>query len=196
MGLETSVSDFFKDILAEHDIEPEAQPIAEPEPPAEFVPPPRIQSPYRENSDPVSFHIGAWDWDRPWWWRLALPWPRWPEPGAVATPEIEATYDREHDLAFRARQMLWDYLWFVATEHLHPGFFEVGINNSRELANERLAWLKGVWSSRGMRCPDEDEFIAMAIEPKPPIPSRPAGTGREKEKDAEGNGSSGRTNPA
>ena len=34
--------------------------------------------------------------------RLALPWPRYPEPGALATDEIAAAYSREWHLAFEA----------------------------------------------------------------------------------------------
>lgn len=185
------MSNFFKELLAEHDIEQdiELEPV-EPETPKlpkDWVPPPRIQTPHRENSDHATFRIGAWDYHRPWWWRLALPWPRWPEPGAVATPEIETAYDREQHLALEAEEMLGHYLRFVAAKHLQPNFFDVGIDNCEELAAERLAWLKGVWTSRGFKCPDEHEFIAMAIEPKPPQPGPKPSRG----KDAESIGSSG-----
>jgi hypothetical protein len=192
---------FFRELLADHDIEiepvvadGEVEPEIPPPPRKEYVIPPRIQTPHRENSDPQSFSIGAWDYHSSWWWHLALPWPRWPEPGAIATPEIEAEYDKEHHLVFEAQDVLWRYLWFVASKHKQPDFFEIGANNCEELANERLAWLKGVWSSRGMKCPDEQEFIAMATEAKPPTPSR--GPAQGAGKDAEDIGSAGRTSPA
>ena len=162
-------SDFFKNILAEHDIEPlvpeiESAPVT---PQEEFVPPPRIQTPHKENSDPTTFKVGTWEEDRGHWGRMALPKPRYPEPGAVATPEIAAAYDKEWDLQFEARDTLERYLLFVKTNHLRPGFFEVGTDNHEQLANERLAWLRGVWNSRGLRCHEQAEFVAMALE-KPP----------------------------
>src|SRR5437899_2466736 len=109
-------SDFFKNILAEHDIEPlvpeiESAPKVTPE--EDFVPPPRIQTPHKENSDPTTFKVGTWERDRGSWIRLALPHPRWAEPGAVATPEVARVYDTECAVALDAEIVMRQYLWYI-----------------------------------------------------------------------------------
>ena len=162
------MSDFFKDILAEHDIEPlDIETPEETLPKPEYKPQPRIQTPHKENSDPTTFRVGTWEQDRGRWRRMALPNPRYTEPGAVATPEIAAAYDKEWGLQFETQDALERYLLFVRIKHLRPGFFEVGTDNYEQVANERLAWLRGVWNSRGLRCPESNEFVAMAIESPP-----------------------------
>jgi hypothetical protein len=159
------MNDFFTDILAEHEIE-----LTEIEPAPAVTPewkpaPPRIQRAHRQNSDPATFKVGAWEWQKPnRWIRLALPHPRWVEPGAVATPEVARVYDAECALALEAEIVMRQYLWYVKFNKLHPGFHN---DISHGLAAERIAWLKGVWASRQIRCPDDNEFVAMAIEPEP-----------------------------
>ena len=161
------MNDFFKDILAEHDIEllvPEIE-SAPVTPEEEFVPPPRIQTPHKENSDPVTFKVGTWEWQPPRSWiRLALPHPRWPAPGTIASDEVARVYDAERSLALEAEIVMRQYLWYVKFQALYSDYFN---ETSHGLAAERIAWLKGVWTSRGIRCPEPDEFVKMAIEPPP-----------------------------
>lgn len=156
-------NDFFKDILADHQIEFETP---EEKPKLEWKPEPRIQTPHRENSDPATFKVGAWERQPPGRWiRLALPNPRWPEPNAIATDEIARVYDAQCALALEAEIVMRQYLFYVKCRALYSAdYFN---DSSHGLAAERIAWLKGVWSSRGIRCPDENEFVAMAIEPPP-----------------------------
>src|SRR6266480_8018837 len=98
-------------MLAEHEIETLVEPI-EPAPavPEEWKPQPRIQTPYKENSDPATFKVGTWERQPGGWIRLALPNPRWPEPNAIATDEIAATYDAEWSLQLEAQLTLEHYL--------------------------------------------------------------------------------------
>ncbi len=160
--------DFFKEILADHEIEPLAE--IEPAPEVDYKPAPRIQTPHKPNSDHATFTVGTWEWQPPRSWiRIALPHPRYPPPGAIATDEIARAYDADCSLALEAEIVLRQYLWFVALKHKQPSFFEVGIDSHESLANERIAWLKGVWTSRNIRCPEPHEFIAMAIEPHPKL---------------------------
>ncbi len=171
------MNDFFKDILAEHDIEPlveqfESAPKVTPE--EEWKPEPRIQTTHKENSDVSTFKVGTWEEQRPGKWiRLALPHPRWPEPGAIATEEIARVYDAEWSLALEAEIVMRQYLFYVKFRALHSADYFNDISHG--LAAERVAWLKGVWSSRGIRCPEPDEFKKMALELEP-------GSGRGKGK--------------
>jgi len=160
------MNDFFKDILAEHEIEPLVEMEIEPAPtPEEFVPPPRIQTPHKENSDPVLFKVGVWEQEpRGSWIRLALPNPRWPEPGAIATDEVAHVYDAECSLALDAAIVMRQYLWYVKFETLHPDFHN---EPSHQLAAERISWLRGLWNAKKIRCPDQDEFVKMSLEPPP-----------------------------
>jgi len=158
-------SDFFKNILAEHDIEPlveqiESTPKVTPEKPE-----PRIQTPHKENSDPATFNVGTWEWQPPGSWiRLALPHPRYPSPGDTATDEVARAYDAEWSLALEAEIVMRQYLWYVKFDKLHPGFHN---EISHGLASERIAWLRGLWNAKNIRCPEPNEFVKMAIEPEP-----------------------------
>jgi hypothetical protein len=162
-------NDFFKDILADHEIELVETDIPAPTvlPEKEYKPEPRIQTPHKENSDPATFKVGTWEWQPGSWIRLALPHPRWPEPSAIATDEVARVYDAECALRLEAEIVLRQYLWYVKFDVLHPGFHS---EPSHQLAGERIAWLKGVWNSRSIRCPEPNEFVAMAIEPEPRTP--------------------------
>jgi len=158
--------EFFKDLLAEHEIELTETEI-EPAPTVtpEWIPQPRIQRPHREKSDPATFKVGTWEWQPPRnWIRLALPHPRYPSPGALATDEVAHVYDAECALRLDAEIVLRQYLWYVKFRALYSDYHN---EISHGLAAERIAWLRGVWNSRGIRCPEPDEFLAMAIEPEP-----------------------------
>ncbi len=161
------MNDFFKDVLAEYEIEPLDIEAVEPTvvTPKEWKPQPRIQTPHKENSDPATFKVGTWEQQRPGKWiRLALPHPRFPEPGAIASDEIARVYDAQCALALEAEIVMRQYLFYVKFRALYSADYFNDISHG--LAAERIAWLKGVWSSR-VRCPDENEFVAMAIETPP-----------------------------
>ncbi len=158
---------FFNQILAEHDIEPlvpeiESAPKVTPE--EEFVPPPRIQTPHKENSDPTTFKVGTWERDRGSWIRLALPHPRWAEPGAVATPEVARVYDTECAVALDAEIVMRQYLWYIKFQVVYCDYHNEA---SHQLAAQRIAWLRGLWNAKNIRCPREDEFEKMALESPP-----------------------------
>ncbi len=159
--------DFFKSILADHEIELTETNIESPKvTPEEWKPEPRIQTPHKENSDVSTFKVGTWEEQRLGKWiRLALPHPRWPEPGAIATDEIARAYDAEWSLALEAEIVMRQYLFYVKFRALHSADYFNDISHG--LAAERVAWLKGVWSSRGIRCPEPDEFKKMALEREP-----------------------------
>jgi hypothetical protein len=84
--------------------------------------------------------------------RMALPRPKWPSPGAIATSEIAAEYYREHDIFFNANQRLKDVLVFLKfnADPEHPEW-SVPDPRAARLAAARAAVAGGMIPTRRSR---------------------------------------------
>jgi hypothetical protein len=107
--------------------------------------------------------------------RMALPRPKWPEPGTPATPEIEAAHRREDDIFFNANQRMKDVLVFLKfnPDPEHPEWSE----DSVQRAAENPKFLEGLWTARGFKIPTRDELLEMARQTTPApeeIPAKPS----------------------
>jgi hypothetical protein len=108
---------------------------------SEFDETPRFQSEHRSSSDPRTFHAGDIKplphcGDQPAFpERMAIPYPRYPSPGAPLTAEIESAFQKEHSL------------WMIANRSLMYciRFFETGSDYGSE-----LAFLQGLWNGRNI----------------------------------------------
>jgi hypothetical protein len=93
-------------------------------------------------------------------YRMALPRPKWPEPGAAITPEIAAEHNREHEVYFWANSRLKDLLVFLAfnPDPENPEWSEESVRR----AGENLKFLQGLWTARNFAIPSREELVAMA----------------------------------
>jgi hypothetical protein len=104
--------------------------------------------------------------------RMALPRPKWPEPGAIATPEIESEHRREHEIFFNANQRLMDVLVFLKfnpdPDNLHWS------EEACQRAGENQKFLEGLWTANGFKIPTRDELLEMARKTTPAPEEIPA----------------------
>jgi hypothetical protein len=140
---------------------------------------PQIQ-PENEYSpeDPAKFmpwrRLGPRDYDETF---FALPRPRWPNPGEPMTPEVWQTYHDELQLDTEAGSHLRRYFdwvrgpkWYLAamppeTEG-EPHYYvhdRKRYHDAAESAAQDLAWLSGLWRSRGIPIPTFEELENMKV---------------------------------
>jgi hypothetical protein len=125
--------------------------------PDDWVPPVVYQSQHEPGSDPATFKIGDW-WvdsrtgkkER----RQAICHPRFPNPGAVLTKEVDREYWEEWQLWLSASMHLETCIRLTADRLRGTGFnrhvdYWEDSDEKRQLA-EHWNFLLGVWQSRGM----------------------------------------------
>jgi hypothetical protein len=108
-------------------------------------------------------------------YRMALPRPQWPEPGAVATTEVAAECNREHEIYFSANSRLKDLLVFLMfnPDSDVPEWSQEAIQR----AGENLKFLQGLWTARNLTIPSREQLVEMARQTKlapEEIPAKPA----------------------
>jgi hypothetical protein len=116
---------------------------------SEFDEKPRVQPEHRAGSDPQTFRAGDINplpshSDKPEFpERMAIPYPRFPVPGAPLTKEIASGFETEQTL------------WMVANRSLMfcIRFFETGPSYESE-----LAFLRGLWNGRNIEPPSREQF--------------------------------------
>jgi hypothetical protein len=133
--------------------------------PADWVPPVRYQSEPEPGSDPASFKIGDW-WvdsrtgkkER----RQAICHPRFPNPGAVLTKEIDREYWEEWDLWLSASMRLELCIMFTAARlrgYRYNRYIDTWEDSDeKKTFDENWAWLCGMWQSRGMTAPTTEDL--------------------------------------
>jgi hypothetical protein len=137
-----------------------------------YVPKPRYQSPHEPNSDPATFKIGDTFSDvRPSGhrgpfdeMRQAIPHPRYPQPGALTTPEIEKVYWDELGVWAKANDILRSLIW-RRTEILEGDVWAAHRREWQDVQDaERMQFLLGLWAGRGMTPPSEEQWDQLARE--------------------------------
>ena len=140
--------------------------------PEDWTPPVRYQSEHEPGSDPATFKVGdiyidvraGGSYGPAHEKRQAIPHPRYPEPGAVITPEISEAYGSEEMVWAEACRTL-DNVLFLTHHRLakNPYFLDP---NSDEWLARSWNWLLGLWAARGMTAPDKLTIELWARERK------------------------------
>jgi hypothetical protein len=98
-------------------------------------------------------------------YRMALPKPKWPLPGELATGEIAHQYDREREIYTNANRALRDLLVFLRLnpDEENPQWSQESVLR----AAEGRKFLEGLWTAKGYPIPSRDELLAMARQTTP-----------------------------
>jgi hypothetical protein len=100
--------------------------------------------------------------------RVALPSPRWPNPGELESDELAEEMNREFHLKSQADTALRRLLEFhsgKAHYDIHPEWEnEVGRNDRLQCAAANRSFLHGIWQSRGIPIPSDEQLEAWAKE--------------------------------
>ena len=136
--------------------------------PENWTPPVRYQSEHEPGSDPATFKIGDFyhrsRWSDGHLERMAIPHPRYPEPGALITPEISEAHGREEMVWAEASRTLDNVLFLTRHRQAkNPYFLDP---NSDEWLARSWNWLLGLWAARGMTAPDKQTIELWARERK------------------------------
>ncbi len=156
---ESAPEDEFEDYEEIAELYPQIQPENEypPEDPAEF-------KPWRQ--------VGPAHYDE---YFFALPRPRWPNPGAPMTPEVWQAYHDEERLYIEAGGHLRRYFdwvrgpkrYFEAMPPVTEGEPLYYVHDRKRYhdaaAAQDLAWLKGVWRTKGIALPTAEELEQMKV---------------------------------
>jgi len=140
--------------------------------PEDWTPPVRYQSEHEPGSDPATFKVGdiyievrpGGSYGPAHEKRQAIPYPRYPEPGAVITPEISEAYGREEMVWAEASRTL-DNVLFLTQHRLAKNAYFLAANSDEWLARS-WNWLLGLWAARGMTPPDKQTIELWARERK------------------------------
>ena len=137
---------------------------------------PRYQLEHPAGSDPKAFRVGQWYIDpfkevhdrtnkskdyNPWQFREALPRPRYPEPGALLTPEIEMEYLIREGVWNKANHYL-EQLIRLRAYKLRG--IESGCSPAGAIEAEASNFLCGAWAARGNTSPTDDQITEWANE--------------------------------
>jgi len=116
---------------------------------------PFVQPENPEFTNPKTFVIGTKDHHG--WYRQSLPYPQWPRPGQVATDEERAEHEQGVALWMESSQALSFYLRYRPVENA-ASQYEFGNGNLGQRLDREWAWLRGLWESRGMTVPSEQDL--------------------------------------
>ena len=125
--------------------------------------------------DPKTFEIGRWLFGGRT--RSAYPCPTWPREGVIPTDNEVLDYEDQKRQVSHAERHFWLYLNFLRwikpriderREENDPTHSDwTWINSSETEAKESLAWLKGAWTTKGIRVPTDAELLKLALEDPP-----------------------------
>jgi hypothetical protein len=121
-----------------------------------------------------SFTIGrVWGRDdRPctkaynYFYREAIPRPRFPNPGEPATMEMWEDFDLEENLWFEASRKFSYVISLIRHRETNPSYFNnESLRLSEELA-EYKEFLKGLWAGKGLSAPTDEEINSWVFPEK------------------------------
>jgi len=139
--------------------------------PKDWVAPPRYQTEYKR-PDPAKFQPGEIDtepsyggrYQRPE--RMAIPYPAWPSPGQLVTPELDRTFSEEQNLWLQSKLLLEDVIahtWYKLCRDDPDSPIAASWYDER-LTAQRWNFLLGLWQGRGMTPPTEKQLESWARE--------------------------------
>lgn len=121
---------------------------------------PFIQPQNDPDSDPDKFVIGTKE--KRGSYRQALPFPRWPRPGQIATDEERAENEEAFHLWMQSAQALSHVLWCQQRKRGGEDLYAWDNGRTGARMDKEWAWLTGLWQSRRMQVPDLDELTDQA----------------------------------
>jgi hypothetical protein len=97
--------------------------------------------------------------------RQALPAAKWPSPGEVASPEVEAAHNKECAIVSEADRTLHSLLTFLRfnPDEKNPSWHQENV----ERPAQEYKFLQGLWTARGVAVPTRDELVKMALQLQP-----------------------------
>jgi hypothetical protein len=103
---------------------------------------------------------------------MAIPYPAWPEPGKLVTPELDRAFSDELQLWIRSRLLLQDcilHTWYKLCKS--P---DLSTWYDEKLTAERWNFLVGLWQGRHMEIPSQEQMETWAREWAAWKPQEPA----------------------
>jgi hypothetical protein len=149
-------TDFFKDILADHDIIEETTTAV---PDSQL---PELDLQPANKPEPEPFVVGA-NIDS-YGDRTALPKPRWPNPGQPRTQEIAQTHFMEDLLWSQATRALRDCIRWTNIRITQPSqWSDPYCGPPKDLYAEAWSWLMGLWQGQKITPPTEQQMVDWAL---------------------------------